>query len=96
MADELDRRARTRARHEREERRRERAYRRAMEGPPKPDFSSDVLFPPAPPSFSPPSSAPSTVPFEELSPSTSATSPPGLSFAKVNGVLYSALVACLG
>lgn len=83
MVDELDRRARARARQERDERRRERAYRRAMEGPPKPDFSSDVLFPPAPPSCSPPSSAPSVMPFEELSPSASATSPPGLSFAKV-------------
>lgn len=90
MVDELERRARTRARHEREERRRERACRRALEGPPKPDFSSDVLFPPAPPSFSPPSLAAATMPFEDLSPSTSSTSTPGLSFAKVNNAQFSA------
>lgn len=89
FSDELYRRARNRARHEREERRRERAYHRAMEGPPKPDFSSDVLFPPAPHSFSSSQDPPlaealhqSTVPIE--TPSTSVGSPPtGPSFAKM-------------
>lgn len=90
FSDELYRRARVRARHEREERRRERAYRRALEGPPKPDISSDVLFPPAPHSFSssvdPPLSSevsiqPATA---NESPSTSVGSPPtGPSFAKM-------------
>lgn len=85
FADELDRRARIRARHERDERRRERAYRRTMEGPPKPDVFSEVLFPPAPPSFSSPPLEPGPLAaFEQASPSTSVGSPPpGPSFAKV-------------
>lgn len=85
FTDELDRRARMRARHEREERRRERAYRRAIEGPPKPDVFSEVLFPPAPPSFSSPPLDPGPLTtFEQSSPSTSFGSPPpGPSFAKM-------------
>uniref|UniRef100_A0A2A4JAK1 E3 ubiquitin-protein ligase RNF10 n=1 Tax=Heliothis virescens TaxID=7102 RepID=A0A2A4JAK1_HELVI len=85
FTDELDRRARMRARHEREERRRERAYRRAIEGPPKPDVFSEVLFPPAPPSFSsPPLDLGPLTTFEQSSPSTSFGSPPpGPSFAKM-------------
>ncbi|CAB3242490.1 unnamed protein product [Arctia plantaginis] len=83
--EEIERRARIRARHDRNDRRRERAYKRAMEGPPKPDFSSEVLFPPAPPSYSSPSVDPvfmST--FEMSSPSTSVGSPSsGPSFAKI-------------
>ncbi|KAL4714601.1 hypothetical protein ACJJTC_006647 [Scirpophaga incertulas] len=60
FAEELERRARIRARQERDERRREHAYRRQLEGPPKPDISSPHMFPPAlsspidPPLFSPP------------------------------------------
>lgn len=85
FAEELDRRARTRARHERDERRRERAYRRTVEGPPKPDLSSEVLFPPAPPLYSSPPLEPGPLStFEQSSPSTSIGSPPsGLSFAKM-------------
>ncbi|XP_026724633.1 RING finger protein 10 [Trichoplusia ni] len=85
FTDELDRRARIRARHERDERRRERAYRRTMEGPPKPDVFSEVLFPPAPPSFSSPPLEPGPLAaFEQASPSTSVGSPPpGPSFAKM-------------
>ncbi|XP_075969810.1 E3 ubiquitin-protein ligase RNF10 [Anticarsia gemmatalis] len=85
FTEELDRRARIRARHERDERRRERAYRRAMEGPPKPDFASEVLFPPAPPSYSSPPLEPGPLStFDLSSPSTSVGSPPsGPSFAKM-------------
>ncbi|KAJ0180660.1 hypothetical protein K1T71_004064 [Dendrolimus kikuchii] len=84
--DELDRRARTRARQERDERRRERAWRRAVEGPPKPDFSSELLFPPAATVF--PSSPPDSgqlLTFEQPSLSTSVGSPApsGPSFAKM-------------
>ncbi|XP_049867448.1 RING finger protein 10 [Pectinophora gossypiella] len=80
FAEELDRRGRQRARSERDERRRERAYRRAMEGPPRPDFSSELLFP-APQSFSPPEPS-LPPPLVDASP-VSAVSPPGLSFAKM-------------
>lgn len=83
--EELERRARNRARQEREERRRERACRRAIEGPPKPDFSSHLMFPPAA-SFSSPPLEPSPLHrYEQAGPSTSVGSPPspGLSFAKV-------------
>lgn len=85
FTEELYRRARVRARHERDERRRERAYRRQIEGPPKPDFSSDELFPPASSSFSSAGVDPPLA--EEPSPSTSMSSPPpsGLSFAKMAG-----------
>lgn len=76
FAEELNRRARIRARHERDQRRRERAYHRAMEGPPRPDFSSDIMFPPTALS-SPPLAEPVLMP-PEPSPSSS-----GLSFAKV-------------
>lgn len=86
--EELDRRARTRARHERDERRRERAYRRLAEGPPKPDFFSEVLFPPAAtvfPSSPPDSGQVSTTDQMSPSPSTSVGSPSssGPSFAKM-------------
>ena len=82
FTEELYRRARIRARQEREERRRERAYRRAMEGPPKPDFSSDLLFPPASQSFSSSLDPPLTL--EQNNPTTSVCSPPsGPSFAKM-------------
>ncbi|XP_039746928.1 RING finger protein 10 [Pararge aegeria] len=97
-AAELERRARMRAKHERDERRRERAYRRAMEGPPRPDFSSQLLFPPAPPTYgSPPlaevamqtfeqtPSISSTSSLQQTSPTASVTSPAGLSFAKMAG-----------
>ncbi|KAL0842268.1 hypothetical protein ABMA28_014408 [Loxostege sticticalis] len=82
FSEELERRARIRARHERDERRRERALRRAMEGPPKPDFTSDLVFPPA--ALSPPD-PPLATPLEEASPTASAASPPtaGPSFAKM-------------
>ncbi|CAK1545237.1 unnamed protein product [Leptosia nina] len=92
FAVEIERRARNRARQEREERRRERAYNRAMEGPPKPDFSSDILFPPTISPFGSPPQAepnlfdpgPSTNPYgEQPTPSTSSSS--GLSFAKMAG-----------
>lgn len=78
-----------RARQEREERRRERACRRAMEGPPKPDFFSDVVFPPAAASFSSPPLDPGPLTsFVNSSPSNSSGSPPpGPSFAKVD-LLY--------
>lgn len=82
FTEELYRRARIRARHEREERRRERAYRRAAEGPPKPDFSSDLLFPPASLSFSSSLDPPLTLEQNDLT--TSVGSPPsGPSFAKM-------------
>lgn len=92
---ELEKRARQRAKNQRDERRRERAYRRAMEGPPKPDFSSEVVFPPAAASYygSPPQneflnydqiSPPSTSQNDQASPTTHLTSPSGLSFAKVS------------
>ncbi|CAG9114655.1 unnamed protein product [Plutella xylostella] len=85
--DALETRARARARSERDEKRRERAYRRAMEGPPKPQFSSSDF----PPAYSPPSSysPPVAVPPVEASPSTTsmarnvAPSPSTLSFAKM-------------
>lgn len=85
FAEELERRARNRARQQREERRRERAHRRAVDGPPKPDFSSEVLFPPAAPSYS---SQIVDVPLPSLDESgstTSTMSPPssGPSFAKM-------------
>ncbi|KAJ8725786.1 hypothetical protein PYW08_003969 [Mythimna loreyi] len=82
---ELNRRAQMRARQERDERRRERAYRRAMEGPPKPDFFSDVVFPPAAASFSSPPLDPGPLTsIANSSPSTSVGSPPsGPSFAKM-------------
>ncbi|XP_072943437.1 E3 ubiquitin-protein ligase RNF10 [Epargyreus clarus] len=96
---ELDRRARLRARHERDERRRERAYRRAQEGPPRPDFFSNIQFPPAQNTFgSPPLAETALANFEEVNPPSevatpppleqacsSASSPPatGLSFAKM-------------
>lgn len=85
FSEELERRARIRARHERDERRRERAYRRAMEGPPKPDFSSEVMFPPTAALLTPPLDVPLQSPPDGASPSTSAVSPPtsGPSFAKV-------------
>ncbi|XP_032513294.1 E3 ubiquitin-protein ligase RNF10 [Danaus plexippus] len=93
---ELEKRARQRAKNQRDERRRERAYRRAMEGPPKPDFSSEVVFPPAAASYygSPPQneflnydqiSPPSTSQNDQASPTTHLTSPSGLSFAKMAG-----------
>ncbi|KAI8434765.1 hypothetical protein MSG28_003282 [Choristoneura fumiferana] len=78
FSEELDRRARIRARHERDERRRERAYHRALEGPPRPDFNSDLMFPPTALS-SPPLTEPVVLP-PEPSPSSS-----GLSFAKMAG-----------
>ncbi|XP_041977256.1 RING finger protein 10 isoform X2 [Aricia agestis] len=81
---ELDRRARTRAKQEREERRRERAYRRAMEGPPKPDISSSVLFPPAP--YGSPPYVEVELPSTSVAESPSnVSSPSGLSFAKMAG-----------
>lgn len=95
FAAELDRRARLRAKQERDERRRERAYRRQMEGPPKPDFSSELLFPSASSIYgSPPlaeislsSESPSSTALlpglELLSPTTSSASSSGLSFAKM-------------
>ncbi|XP_063821938.1 E3 ubiquitin-protein ligase RNF10 [Ostrinia nubilalis] len=81
FAEELERRARNRARHERDEKRRERALRRAMEGPPRPDFSSELMFPPAALGSPDPPISTSL----EASPSTSAVSPPssGPSFAKM-------------
>ncbi|XP_053625855.1 E3 ubiquitin-protein ligase RNF10 [Plodia interpunctella] len=87
FAEELDRRARIRAQQLRSERRRERAQRRALEGPPRPDFSSPLLFP-APCAaldlLTPDTSHPST---SALSPSSppSPPSPPsqGPSFAKM-------------
>ncbi|XP_023939632.2 RING finger protein 10 [Bicyclus anynana] len=99
FAAELERRARMRAKQERDERRRERAYRRAMEGPPKPDFSSQLLFPPAPPTYGSPPLTEVSIPACELTPSTSSSSssqqpaspstsvisPTGLSFAKMAG-----------
>ncbi|VVC92685.1 unnamed protein product [Leptidea sinapis] len=95
FAAEIQRRARNRAKLERDERRRERAYHRAMEGPPKPDFSSEILFPtpspfgspPSRESFSIPEQVPSAVALETstpVSPSTSSGSS-GLSFAKMAG-----------
>ncbi|XP_026494880.1 E3 ubiquitin-protein ligase RNF10 [Vanessa tameamea] len=67
FAAELDRRARNRAKHERDERRRERAYRRLMEGPPKPDFSSELLFPSALPTYgSPPNPPYGSPPYMEV------------------------------
>ncbi|KAM3963048.1 LOW QUALITY PROTEIN: E3 ubiquitin-protein ligase RNF10 [Aphomia sociella] len=86
FTEELERRARNRARQQRDERRRERAYRRALEGPPKPDFSSETMFPPAAPLHcSPPLDVPLQASIEDCNPSTSAVSPPssGLSFAKM-------------
>ncbi|XP_045491398.1 RING finger protein 10 [Colias croceus] len=93
FAAELERRARNRARQERDERRRERAYHRAMEGPPKPDFSSEILFPTPPSPFgSPPLNEPSVFDqpgpsaaahVEQPVPSTSGSS--GVSFAKMAG-----------
>ncbi|CAF4938198.1 unnamed protein product [Pieris macdunnoughi] len=86
FAVEIERRARNRARQEREERRRERAYHRAMEGPPKPDFFSDVLFPPpvsplgSPPEHNLYEPGPSG---EQPKPSTSGSAGP--SFAKMAG-----------
>ncbi|XP_013196029.2 E3 ubiquitin-protein ligase RNF10 [Amyelois transitella] len=82
FADELDRRARARARRERDERRRERAYRRAMEGPPKPDFSSELLFP-APAHVTPSKHPPVLAPLDDSTTSAVAMSPPssGPSFA---------------
>ncbi|XP_034840552.1 E3 ubiquitin-protein ligase RNF10 [Maniola hyperantus] len=99
FAAELERRARIRAKHDRDERRRERAYRRAMEGPPRPDFSNQLLFPPALHTYgSPPLTEESITSFESITPSTSSTSslqqasptasvtsPSGLSFAKMAG-----------
>ncbi|XP_059056973.1 E3 ubiquitin-protein ligase RNF10 [Achroia grisella] len=84
FTEELERRARIRARQQRDERRRERAYRRAMEGPPKPDFSSEVMFPPAAPLHISPILE-STHSLEESIPTSSAASPPssGPSFAKM-------------
>ncbi|RVE47989.1 hypothetical protein evm_007397 [Chilo suppressalis] len=82
FSEELVRRARIRARHERDERRREREFRRAMEGPPKPDFSSAVLFPPA--TLSSPVDSPLlSTSLEEPSPSPTASSSSGPSFAKM-------------
>ncbi|GBP14516.1 RING finger protein 10 [Eumeta japonica] len=86
FSDELQRRARARVRLEREEKRRERAYRRALEGPPRPDLSSARHFPPASPSAShlqdlPPLTAqPEPEPTLSSSPSPSSS---GLSFAKM-------------
>lgn len=87
----MDRRAQMRARQERDERRRERAYRRAMEGPPKPDFFSEVVFPPAATSFSSPPLDPGPLTsFLNSSPTTSFGSPSkGPSFAKVNNFYIS-------
>ncbi|XP_014370570.2 RING finger protein 10 [Papilio machaon] len=94
FSDELRRRARVRANVERKERRREQQCRRALEGPPRPDLSSEVHFPRASTSFgSPPvvdrTSFSSTEPgepstsgaAEQASPSPSTSS--GLSFAKM-------------
>lgn len=104
FAAEIERRARIRAKHKRDERRRERDHRRKMEGPPKPDLSSEVLFPSALPTYSSSqptfsSSPPQMESFTNVdqSPSTSSvlsseteqaststsSSPPGLSFAKM-------------
>ncbi|XP_068629836.1 E3 ubiquitin-protein ligase RNF10 isoform X2 [Battus philenor] len=95
FSDDLRRRARVRANLERRERRRELQCRRAMEGPPRPDFSSEIQFPCASTSFgSPPvletasftaaesSGSPSgnVEGFEQASPIPSTS---GLSFAKM-------------
>lgn len=89
FSEELDRRAKARARVKQKERRRERAYQLQMEGPMKPDFSSETQFPPTSPSnyTSPPiqTSLPDAV--ENVDgPSTSGTSvqsPSGFSFAQM-------------
>ncbi|XP_063620423.1 E3 ubiquitin-protein ligase RNF10 [Cydia splendana] len=91
FSEELDRRARVRARQAREERRRERAGRRAAEGPPRPDFSSSEHFPP--PRASPPAAdavllppTPTPTPTPDPTPSPSGgTASSGLSFAKMAG-----------
>ncbi|KOB72656.1 RING finger protein [Operophtera brumata] len=61
----------------RDERRRERAYRRAVEGPPRPDFSSDLVFPPAASFSSPPLDPSPLSAYDEASPSTSMASTSG-------------------
>ncbi|CAK1581700.1 unnamed protein product [Parnassius mnemosyne] len=97
FSDELRRRARIRANLERKERRRELQYRRAMEGPPRPDFTSEVLFPRASTSFGSPtpmetvsvsptesSQSPSnSVGVSEQTSSNPSPSSSGLSFAKM-------------
>ncbi|CAH2086249.1 unnamed protein product [Euphydryas editha] len=67
FADELERRARIRAKHERDERRRERDYRRRNEGPPKPDISSELLFPSALPMYGSSLSSFGSPPKQEIS-----------------------------
>ncbi|XP_047988721.1 RING finger protein 10 [Leguminivora glycinivorella] len=83
FSEELDRRARQRSRLARSERRRERAWRRAAEGPPRPDVWSELQFPP--PLSSPPAADPILVPPDPAPSPTDAPSSSGLSFAKMAG-----------